>query len=277
MSTLAQLIQIGVVRCEVKDRQLMPTFGVPAMIEIFEPYSAGVRHLEKHSHVWILAWLHEADRERVLVTPRGVADTSEAAMHGVFAVRSPTRPNPIAMTVARIVSLQGNCLHVDRLDLIDGTPVIDLKPYFRSRDMIFSARNKQIGKPASRAAMLESLLYQAEQFHGERCAGVALGARVIEHWRSSYFDFAEVSGATAHVPEDAGCLIDAIMALVGATPGRATLQMHKGNAIVLIKDGARYEYALCEPERGQPSWRQMQFEHILALPDSALFHVSRHE
>lgn len=274
---LAQLNQIGVVRCEIMDRQLMPSFGVPAMIEIFPPYAEGLRYLEKHSHVWIIAWLHEADRERLLVTPRGVADTGEAAMHGVFAVRSPTRPNPIAMTASRIQSLEGNCLRVDRLDFIDGTPVIDLKPYFRSRDMIFSAWNEQIGKPAGRAALLESLLYQAEQFHGERCAGLALGARVVEHWRSNYFDFAEVTGATAFVPEHAGCLIDAIIALVGATPGHATLQMHESNSIVFIKDGVQYDYVLRRPEHRGPSWHDLDVERIVSLPDSALFSVSRHE
>jgi tRNA-Thr(GGU) m(6)t(6)A37 methyltransferase TsaA len=225
---LAELKPIGVVRCESANRKIMPTFGVPATIEIFPEYTDGLKHLEKHRHGWVIAWLHEADRDRLLVTPRGVAGRSEAGHHGVFAVRSPTRPNPMAMTAAQIEKIEGTHIHVDRLDFIDGTPVIDLKPYFRSRDAIYSARSEQMGRPASREALLQSLLYQAENFHGERCGGVALGARIVAHWRSSFFDYAEVLDCTARVPKESGCLIDVVMALVGATPGRARLEF-QGN------------------------------------------------
>lgn len=271
---LAQLKQIGVVRCEATDRQEMTTFGLPAVIEIFPEYADGLRHLEKHSHLWVIAWLHEANRDRLLITPRGVADKSETGLHGVFAVRSPTRPNPIAMTVARVVRIEGTRIHVDRLDFIDGTPVIDLKPYFRSRDAIYSARSEQIGKPASREAMLASLLYQAENFHGERCGGVALGARIVEHFRSNFFDYAEVSECLARVPRDSGCLIDVVMALVGATPGRARLELQDENSVVLIKDQTQYEYWLQEPGHRWRTWREMTFEPVLAMLESELFIVS---
>lgn len=271
---LAQLKQIGVVRCEITDRQQMATFGVPAVVEIFPEYADGLRHLEKHSHLWVIAWLHEADRDRLLVTPRGVADRSEVGLHGVFAVRSPTRPNPVAMTVARVVNIHGTRIHVERLDFIDGTPVIDLKPYFRSRDAIYSARNTQIGKPASRQALLESLLYQAENFHGERCGGLALGARLVEHLRSSYFDYAEVFGCVARVPAASGCLIDVVMALVGATPGRATLQFHAEPTVVFLQGQQQYEYVLHEPGRQWRTWPEIEFERAVATPDSELFSVN---
>jgi tRNA-Thr(GGU) m(6)t(6)A37 methyltransferase TsaA len=274
MMELAQLKQIGVVRCEATDRQGMTTFGLPAVIEIFPEYADGLRHLEKHSHLWVIAWLHEASRDRLLITPRGVADKSEAGLHGVFAVRSPTRPNPIAMTVARIVSVEGTRIHVDRLDFIDGTPVIDLKPYFRSRDALYAARSEQIGKPASREAMLASLLYQAENFHGERCGGVALGARIVEHFRSNFFDYAEVSECLARVPKESGCLIDVVMALVGATPGRATLEFHDENSVILVKDQWRYDYVLHEPGRRWPSWDDLPFDGILATLEAELFSIN---
>jgi tRNA-Thr(GGU) m(6)t(6)A37 methyltransferase TsaA len=274
MMELAQFKQIGVIRCEVADRQGMTTFGLPAVIEIFPEYADGLRHLEKHSHVWVIAWLHEANRDRLLITPRGVADKSEAGLHGVFAVRSPTRPNPIAMTVARIVSIEGTRIHVDRLDFIDGTPVIDLKPYFRSRDAIYAARSEQIGKPANREAMLASLLYQAENFHGERCGGVALGARIVEHLRSNYFDYAEVSDCVARVPKASGCLIDAVMTLVSVTPGRATLELQDENSVVFIKDQMQYEYLLHEPGRQWQTWSELTFELVLATPESELFSVN---
>jgi tRNA-Thr(GGU) m(6)t(6)A37 methyltransferase TsaA len=264
----AELKQIGVVRSAVPDREAVPIFGAPAIVEIFPEYADGLRHLQKHSHVWIIAWLHEADRDRLLVTPRGVSDRSEAGLHGVFAVRSPTRPNPLAMTVARIEKIEGTRIHVDRLDFIDGTPVVDVKPYFRSRDAVYSARNLQIGRPRSPEAMLESLVYQAENFHGERCGGLALGARIVAHLRSTYFEYAEVTGIVARVPQASGCLIDVVMALTGATPGRATLQLHDSNSIVFESDQARYEYVVHESQ-----WNHLTFGQVLAAPESQLFSV----
>jgi tRNA-Thr(GGU) m(6)t(6)A37 methyltransferase TsaA len=265
----AELKQIGVVRSAVPDREAVPIFGAPAIVEIFPEYTDGLRHLEKHSHVWVIAWLHEADRDRLLVTPRGVTDKSEAGLHGVFAVRSPTRPNPLAMTVARIEKIEGARIHVDRLDFIDGTPVIDVKPYFRSRDAIYSSRNLQIGRPRSPDAMLESLVYQAENFHGERCGPLALGARIVAHLRSTYFDYAEIAGIVARVPKSSGCLMDVVMALTGATPGCATLQAHDSRSIVFESDQARYEYALHEP-----GWSRFTFEQGLVAPEPELFSAS---
>lgn len=268
------LTPIGVVRSPIADRQQMPTFGVPARVEIFPEFADGLRHLQKHTHVWILAWLHEADRTRLLVTPRGVSDTSEAGLHGVFAVRSPTRPNPIALTAARIERIEGTRLHVDRLDLVDGTPVVDVKPYFRSRDAIYAARNEQIGRPASRRALLESLLLQAEHFHGERCGALAFGARIVEHFRSTFLDFAEAWGAQAIVPEDAGCLIDAVMTLVGATPGRGTLGFHGAPFVRFIRGDRAYTYVLLEPGRRWSSWTELSVEDVLAAPEEELFRAS---
>ncbi len=262
---------VGVVRSAISDRQAMPTFGAPAQVEIFPEFADGLRHLHKHSHVWILAWLHEADRTRLLVTPRGVSDSSEAGLHGVFAVRSPTRPNPIAMTAARIERIEGRCLYLDRLDFIDGTPVLDVKPYFRSRDAIYAARNEQIGRPANRQAFLESLLLQAENFHGERCGGLVFGARLVEHFRATFLDFAEAWDTHVIVPEEAGCLIDAVMALVGATPGRGTLSFHRAPFVRFIRGDRAYAYVLLEPGRRWASWTALRPEDVLAAPEEELF------
>ncbi len=268
------LTPIGIVRSPIADRHAMPTFGVPARVEIFPEFAEGLRHLEKHTHVWILAWLHEADRTRLLVTPRGVSDKSEVGLHGVFAVRSPTRPNPIAMTAARIERIEGTCLYLDRLDLVDGTPVVDVKPYFRSRDAIYAARNEQIGRPANRQALLESLLLQAENFHGERCGGLVFGARLVEHFRSTFLDFAEAWGTQVILPEDAGCVIDAVMVLVGATPGRGTLGFHGAPFVRFIRNDRVYNYVLLEPGRRWPSWTALLADEVLALPEEELFRAS---
>ena len=262
---------IGVVRSEVKDRRLMPPFGVPARVELFPEYEPGLRHLEKHSHLWVIAWLHEAERDRLLVTPRGVSIRDETTLHGVFAVRSPTRPNPLSLTAARIERIEENIVWVDQLDFIEGTPVIDLKPYFRSRDAIHSARSASIGQPDSRQAMLVSILGQAERFHGERCGGLALAAKIIEHLRSVCLGYAEIFGVSVILPERSGCLIDCIMGLSGASFGQKTLKFHRQNTIQFSGQMKSYEYQLLEPGHRWGNWEALTWEGVLALEDAEVF------
>ena len=142
------LTQIGTVRSAIKNRKDLPPLGAPASVELLPEFAAGLLHIEKHSHLWVLAWLDTAARDVLQVVPRGLKDQGDAGLHGVFAVRAPARPNPIGLTAARVVGREGLTIHFDALDFNDGTPVIDLKPYFASRDMIFSATSAQVGRPA---------------------------------------------------------------------------------------------------------------------------------
>ena len=100
--------------------------GAKASIEVFEPYRAALEGLQRFSHVIVLAWLHGASRRPLVIRP---PHRSEPL--GVFALRSPVRPNPIGLSVCRLISL--DCYHglieVDAIDFLDGTPVLDLKPY----------------------------------------------------------------------------------------------------------------------------------------------------
>jgi tRNA-Thr(GGU) m(6)t(6)A37 methyltransferase TsaA len=90
----------------------------PALIE-------GLSGLEAGQQIMVIFYFHRSEGYDLLQHPRG--DQSRP-LHGVFALRSPRRPNPIGVTVAELVSIEGNVLHVRGLDAIDGTPVLDLKP-----------------------------------------------------------------------------------------------------------------------------------------------------
>jgi tRNA-Thr(GGU) m(6)t(6)A37 methyltransferase TsaA len=94
-------------------------------------WSGGLRGLESVSHVVVLYWMDRARRDLVLQMPRHYAEG-----RGTFALRSPVRPNPIAVSVARLVSIEGNKLKVVGLDCIDNTPLLDLKPYFPTTDSV---------------------------------------------------------------------------------------------------------------------------------------------
>lgn len=107
--------------------------GRAAIILIDPPYRPGLRGLEGVSHVVVLTWLHHSPRNLIVQKPRHAAEAK-----GVFALRSPVRPNPVGLHVARLLSLdlQKGELELEAVDALDETPVIDLKPYFASVDAV---------------------------------------------------------------------------------------------------------------------------------------------
>ncbi|WP_052341204.1 tRNA (N6-threonylcarbamoyladenosine(37)-N6)-methyltransferase TrmO [Salinarimonas rosea] len=101
----------------------------PCTIELDPRFAQGLADLETFSHVIVLYWMDRAARDLVVQRPR-----SHGAPRGVFALRSPARPNPIALSCVRLERIEGTHLHVRGLDCLDGTPLIDLKPYLPSID-----------------------------------------------------------------------------------------------------------------------------------------------
>ncbi len=237
---------IGRVRSPVRDRRQMPRLGAPAAVELFDEFRPGLLRLEKHSHLWVLAWMNEAERDLLQVIPRGIEDESPENLHGVFAVRSPARPNPIGLTLARIVGVNGARIELDRLDFVDGTPVVDLKPYFVARDMIYSASNIQIGRPANREAAREALAAQAVNFHGEFCAELELGVDLYTDFRAEVLDFEEPASLRVTAPADRPHLLDALMGMTRASFGRGTLALGEPGTVRFEHDGRLTCYALSE-------------------------------
>src|ERR1700761_5244957 len=104
-------------------------------VELDPRWAAGLSGLETVSHVLLLYWMDKARRDLVLQSPRHYAEH-----RGTFALRSPARPNPIAVSVARLLRIAGTTLTVVGLDCIDNTPLLDIKPYFASVDSVADAR-----------------------------------------------------------------------------------------------------------------------------------------
>ena len=107
--------------------------GRPATVRIDTPYREGLAGLDRASHVIVLTWLDRAARNLIVQKPRH-AQTPR----GTFALRSPVRPNPVGLHVARLVKLdrEEGVLHLEAIDVLDGTPVIDVKPYYASTDSV---------------------------------------------------------------------------------------------------------------------------------------------
>jgi tRNA-Thr(GGU) m(6)t(6)A37 methyltransferase TsaA len=99
-------------------------------IELDPRYAAALEGVAGCTHLVILYFMHEARRDLLVQAPR------HGDRHGTFALRSPVRPNPIAMSVVKLVRVEGTELSVVGLDCLDGTPLIDIKPYFASVDSV---------------------------------------------------------------------------------------------------------------------------------------------
>lgn len=105
--------------------------GLPAEIVVDPLYAAALEGLEAFSHIWVMYWMDQADRDLVQQWPRHLA-----APRGTFSLRSPIRPNPIAMAACALLKREANRLTVLGVDCVDGTPLLDLKPYFTSTDSL---------------------------------------------------------------------------------------------------------------------------------------------
>jgi tRNA-Thr(GGU) m(6)t(6)A37 methyltransferase TsaA len=126
--TAYTIYPIGVVRSELKNREEAPMQGYEgapeAWIEIVPEAADGLRGIEVGSDAILLTWLHQSERDTLLVHPRGDPD---APLTGVFATRSPDRPNPIGLHRVTVLEVDGRRLRVAPLEAIDGTPVVDIK------------------------------------------------------------------------------------------------------------------------------------------------------
>ena len=258
MSTHPTLTPIGHVRNHCLDRKSMTVLGVPSAVELLPEFAAGLLHFEKHSHVWVLAWLDGVDRDVLQVVPRGLKPPPGQApdprdLHGVFATRSPARPNPIGLTAAKVLSVGGARIELDLLDFINGTPVLDVKPYFTSRDCIFSARNQQLGRNANPEAVRESVLMQALAFCGDDSDDLRLAVEILTHFRSEVLEFRDPEEWNIVVPATRHQVCDALMGVTRAMPGRGEIRFHALESVLFEHAGSRYEYQLL-PEGGFRFW-----------------------
>ena len=134
----AKLCFIGVVRSPWKQRGTCPKnmnaareAGLRATVELEEEFRPGRAGLAGYSHAALLTWFDRSERNLIVQKPRHALEAK-----GVFALRSPARPNPIGLHMVKLlgVNVEAGILTLDAIDALDGTPVLDIKPYFASTD-----------------------------------------------------------------------------------------------------------------------------------------------
>jgi len=131
---------IGIVRNGIKQRPEPGWEEIVSEIVVDSRLTEALDGLEEFSHIIVIYWMHLASAPGQVPTkihPRG---RQELPLVGLFATRTPNRPNPIGKATVRLLQRQGNILKVEGLDAIDGTPVIDIKPYIPGRDAVTEAK-----------------------------------------------------------------------------------------------------------------------------------------
>lgn len=130
---------IGFIHTPYKTKQDCPiqplyTSGVSAQVEVLEQYAEGLKDIETFSHIYLL-YLFDRAEAICMVRPTFLDDTP----HGIFASRHPCRPNGIGMSIVKLIRREGNILIVEGADMLDETPLLDIKPYLPKYDSVPAA------------------------------------------------------------------------------------------------------------------------------------------
>ena len=131
---------IGIIHSPFSDVAGMPiqpsgARGIRGTIAIYREFVAGLRDLEEFSHIILIYALHRCNGSALEVTP-----FLDNRSHGIFATRAPKRPNPIGISVVRLSGIRINILEIEDVDILDGTPLLDIKPYVPAFDSCCDAR-----------------------------------------------------------------------------------------------------------------------------------------
>ena len=236
-----ELHPIGIVHSADNSAATIPLQGTGAEIEVFPEYAAALEKIEENSHLWILSWFHEARRDVLARSPSRI--NPDAPMYGVFALRTPVRPNPIAMTLVTLDGVCGNRLRVSGLDAVNGTQVLDIKPYFE-QDIVFSPLTAKI-VPSTREMRKDFMDKEAIRHHREACTDLRIAVRmalIAEEQLGKLNDdkiFVKVTGSS--------CLGDALQGITRArlaNPARLAFRhsadvMHstwvKGDTVIFME------------------------------------------
>ncbi len=131
----AGLVFIGHIETPWTSRHDCPRSGSASeeicTIHVAPKFQEGLQSIDRCSHLIVLYWMHEARRDLIVQAP-----AFDSKTHGCFALRTPVRPNPVSLSVVRLLEVDGIRLKVQGLDCLNGTPLVDIKPYFAKNDSV---------------------------------------------------------------------------------------------------------------------------------------------
>lgn len=140
MITYVKYSPIGFIHSPFNNLENMPiqptgALGVPGSIELLPQYQPALLDLDGFSHIYLIYHFHKV--QGVSLQPTPFLDTKP---HGLFATRAPKRPNPIGISIVKLVSIDENILYIENVDILNGTPLLDIKPYIPDFDSVDHVR-----------------------------------------------------------------------------------------------------------------------------------------
>lgn len=140
------LTPIGIIHSPFTELVQMPiqpaaATGVKGTVEVFSAFQAGLKDLDGFSHIILLYHFHRSESFNLHVVP-----FMDSQQRGLFATRAPKRPNPIGLSVVQLDKIEGSLLHIQNVDVLDDTPLLDIKPYVPAFDSPVKARTGWLEK-----------------------------------------------------------------------------------------------------------------------------------
>jgi len=147
---------IGIIRSPFTKPEGMPiqpagAVGITGTVEVYGDFTAGLKDLAGFSHLIVLYHFHQSKDYKLQVIP-----FLDDKPRGVFATRAPKRPNAIGLSVVKLIRVTGSVLHIEGVDMLDGTPVLDIKPYVPAFDTAGSIRTGWLAKAQNKVAQKQA-------------------------------------------------------------------------------------------------------------------------
>ncbi len=126
---------IGIIHSPFKEPKGTPVQstgakGIDGTVEVFPEYAEGLMDVEGFSHIILIVHFHLSKKASLKIKPY-----MDNQVHGIFAIRGPSRPNPIGISIVHLVRIEENTLHIQDIDIVDGTPLLDIKPFVPEFDI----------------------------------------------------------------------------------------------------------------------------------------------
>jgi tRNA-Thr(GGU) m(6)t(6)A37 methyltransferase TsaA len=143
---MIELKSIGIIHTPFTKPEGMPiqpkgAVGIRGTIELFDEYHAGLKDLDGFSHIILLFHFHRSHGFNLQIVP-----FMDSELRGLFATRAPKRPNPIGISVVQLDKIENGVLHIQNVDIMDGTPLLDIKPYVPEFDSPQNIRTGWLGQ-----------------------------------------------------------------------------------------------------------------------------------
>jgi tRNA-Thr(GGU) m(6)t(6)A37 methyltransferase TsaA len=132
---------IGIIHSEhtiAENTPIQPVYakGCKGSVELCPEFAEGLKNLEGFSHIYLIYHFHKTQEVKLIVKP-----FLQDVDRGIFSTRAPFRPNPIGLSVVELLGIEGNILHLNNVDILDGTPLLDIKPYTAKFDLHLVKKN----------------------------------------------------------------------------------------------------------------------------------------